>query len=227
VTSKLKARLVCVGILVLAAALTSTAQAATPEFHCAAATTATCFIESRGGLHGTGANDNVFYVSGGNVKCTGSATVDGTQLKGTEAKTSRSVTVAPTYTGCKAFGVSASVKAEGCTFKFILIEGGIGTATTDIICPGGKSITVTPTGLSCTITTGAQTGRTGVPFSNSGVTHVAGSANISKISYTKSGTECPEGSGGGVNGLYQGTVTLGANEDNGGFKSTEVDLSVF
>ncbi|MBA3866100.1 MAG: hypothetical protein H0X42_07115 [Solirubrobacterales bacterium] len=225
----------------LTAVAASAAQAVTPEYHCTS-TSANCFAESSASPELTGngkingSNDHVFNVNGGNVKCTGTTGVtDGAVLKGTAAKTSTSVTLTPTYAGCKAFGVKATVNPEGCTYTLTLVTGGISPypITTDIKCPAGKKITVTPTGLSCTITVGEQTGLKGITATNVGTepTHIEANINITgangKIAYTKTGTECPEGPGSGTNGTYTGHSTITGFEDNSGTKGAKVGLHVF
>jgi hypothetical protein len=217
-------------VLAVAAMSASAAQAQTPEFHCTS-TSVSCFVVSSGGTHGTGSNDNKFTVNGGNVECTGNTTVDGAQFKGTAAKTTSSVQLEATYTGCKAFGVAASVKMEGCKYQFALVAGGGGAVNTNVVCPAGKSITVSAKpALDCVITVGAQGPLTGVSVANAGTepTHIAATVAIGEvISYTKTGTECPGGAGSGTNGKYAGTATLTGYEDNSEVKGTKVGLHVF
>jgi hypothetical protein len=216
-------------MLAVAAMSASAAQAQTPEFHCTS-TSANCFVTSSGGTHGTGSNDNVFNFSGGNVVCTGNSTVDGAQFKGTAPKTTTSVTLEATYTGCRLW-VAASVKMEGCKYEFNLVAGGGGAVNTNVVCPAGKSITMSAKpALDCVITVGSQGPLTGVSVANAGSepTHIAATVAIGEIiHYTKTGTECPGGAGAGTNGKYTGTATLTGYEDNAGVEGTKVGLHVF
>lgn len=225
--SKLKAAgLLTAAALALAIAWAPAAYGASPEFHCTAET-ATCFITSSGGSHGTGSNDNEFITGSGTIACTGNTEVDGTQLKGTAEKTTTTLTLEATYTGCKAFGVSATVNMEGCTYKLHLVEGGTSPfpVNTDVVCPEGKSITITPTGLACTVTIGAQTTVAGVTLTNAPGTHVSTSASVTGLSYTETGAACVT-PGTRASGKFNGTATLTAYEDIGGVKGPKVPIHV-
>lgn len=201
------------------------AQAVTPEFHLTAG--------SGTGTAKGSSNDNVFTVEGGNVKCTEKASVPGAQFEVTgQPLTSTTAVVVPIYKNCKAFGVEATVAMEGCTYLFHLVEGSSPpTAKVDVVCPTGKSITVSAPSLPCTITIGAQTGLEHVTFTNSGGTEPTDiTANIAigespkkAITYTKTGAGCPGGAGTGTNGKYTGTVTLRGFNSAG----TQVGLHVF
>jgi hypothetical protein len=221
---------ITIGVMASASAFASAAQAA-PEFHCGGLTSS-CFVKTFGGTHGTGSNDNVWNISGGNMKCTGNSEVDGVQLitETPMAKDSSELYVAATYTGCKSFGVTTKWKMEGCRYRYTLGSGGPGTypVTWSIVCPEGKAITLSPVGLNCTTVIWAQSGLTGITMSN-----VAGSPKtlsatlaVEGISYTKYGTECPEGAGSGTNGKMEGTFLLKGFESNKGVMGNPVDLTV-
>jgi hypothetical protein len=87
-------------------------------------------------LEGGVEKNDRFITAGGILECT-SATYKGTQA----TKTSSTVTVAPTYSGCTFTGLAATVKTNECTYVFSLI-GATTTGQAEIKCPTGKEITV-------------------------------------------------------------------------------------
>lgn len=208
------------------------AQAATPEFHCTATKTANCQLTSSGSKGGS--NDHVITVEGGQVKCTGNAGTDGALFPGTVAKTSTTLTLSATYVGCSVFGKSATIKMEECKYVFHLIEGGASPypTLTDISCPGTNKITITPSGLSCTITIGAQVGFLGTTVINEGgtePTNIKLETNLAGLAYTLTGTECPKKAGSFTNGTYTGTSRENGYEDEeeGKKEGPKVGLHVF
>jgi hypothetical protein len=167
----------------------------------------------------------VFTVNTGNVKCTSA------KIEGTVAKETSSATLNAKYTGCKAFGVKASVEMESCHYTFNLTSST--EVSTNVNCTG-TPITVTPVGINCTVTVGAQTGLTGITVANEGTepTDIHATINVGGIKFTETGNECAEtipGQKGGTfeTGKYTGSATLKGFNDNEGVEGTQVGLHVF
>ena len=160
-------------------------------------------MELTGAQHGAG---DVFTTNAGTVKCS-SITYTGTSTSD-EMET---VELAPTYSGCTAFGsASTEVKANGCQYRLNpkTIEGSNFEGDMDIVCPGGSTITATVKvgGLTaCTVHIPAQEGLGSVTYANveNEPDELTVSLNLSgmKYSYT-AGLGCSSGSF--ENGTYQG-----------------------
>ncbi len=127
------------------------------------------------------AND-VFTTHTGTVSCD-NATYAGTQT-GTETS---EVSVTPSYSGCKAFGLlSVPIDVNGCSYRFnantkvgVNYEGSV-----DVVCPAGKQIEVTAPG--CTVTVKPQTGLSKVTYTNVGAgatREVTVDVNINNLQY--------------------------------------------
>jgi hypothetical protein len=144
-----------------------------------------------------------FTSTAGEVTCE-KATFAGTQATATAS----SVEVTPTYTGCHIiiFGgtISATINHNECKYKLY------SNGEADVICPAGKSITVS--GAGCTISVGSQKGLKSVEYKNNG-SHIDITANLSGISYSHSGFTC--GSGSGTTGTYKGTTTASGTDTSG------------
>jgi len=147
------------------------------------------------------AEDDVFTVNAGTVKCT-SATYTGTQ----STATNETVTVTPSYSGCTAFGfVNAPIDVNGCTYTF-------NAANDDLIitCPEGKTITVTA--FNCHVDVGSQTIGTGISYHNGGsgkTRDVTATANLSGLTYTQTSKTFPGCTNGTfTNGTYKGSGTV-------------------
>jgi hypothetical protein len=188
----------------------------------ASAVPLTVDLPEKTAVHITGnqATQHKFTTPNGSVTCS-TAVFDATPT--TEAGGAiNEMTVAPTYTGCAAFGfATAHVNVNGCTYTFttpakiaggvtwtptIIVkhEGGVETNTGQlhIVCPAGKSIEITPTtfGVSaCTQFVGTQTPTSGhVVGVNSGGTKtgemdVLLETTLSGIHYTGTGGLCGNG----------------------------------
>jgi hypothetical protein len=187
-----------VAALALTAVAASVAQAA-PEFH----------VESvPATITGEQTTTQKFETESGVVTCTG-ATFHGTSTS--LATTTQEI--APTYTGCKAFGLlNSTVEPNGCVYVFHLTAGGVTPfpATVDVKCPAGAAITVKSSFTNCVITVGEQTGLAGVTFTNNG-SKTTRDLNVvlditKKITYTQTGSNC----GGGEGTFKEGTMTGGA-----------------
>jgi hypothetical protein len=152
-------------------------------------------------LTGEQTTKNVFTTNGGKIECTG-ATFESGEIKGTELT---SVTVHPVYTGCKAFGLAATITTTGCNFVLTAA----GTATVE--CESGKVITISIPSASCTLTVGAQGPLSSVTYTNSGgagkLMDIVVNANVAGITYTSSNSASACGAS-GTNGTYVGGVTV-------------------
>jgi hypothetical protein len=95
--------------------------------------------------------------SGATVNCT-QVLFEGTIQGGTSQQTTaQELTLTPTHTGCKAFGLSATVEMNGCKFTVTAAGQAANTTVFDIAgCTVGKSIQAKT--LACTITVPEQTG---------------------------------------------------------------------
>jgi len=154
----------------------------------------------------------------GTVTCT-TATSD-TTVTPTEGQINE-FTAAPTYSGCTAFGSSADVRVNGCTFTRTTatqVSAGIvtwGPAQLHLLCPAGKSIETTPTFLGASVCTqfiaaqtptgGHITGRN-TGGSGSGEMHLTFENTLSGLHYTGSGGVCGN-SETHTNGTWTGNET--------------------
>jgi hypothetical protein len=198
----LKALALVLAITAMSAVASSAAQAAPGKYTCVGHTT--CIITS------DQETTNEFTVETGIVKCTGLAIA-----KKTINNEAASVAVHPEYSGCKAFGVAATVNTTGCNYVFPIEVGG--ATPTEVSCSGTNKITVTPTGIACVVTVGNQSGINGISLAN-----VAGSPSDIKqtisatnITYTETGAGCHLGGGTHANGKYTGTNKITGFEDIG------------
>jgi hypothetical protein len=154
-------------------------------------------------------NDD-FKTEAGSVECKAHF------LTGSLSEPAASITVTPTYTGCKAFGfLNATVNMNGCDYTFYT------TGVVDVKCPAGKSIIITAS--TCETTVPAQTGLSTVDLKNNG-TGISAQATVTGIKYnvTKDGIGCPFGGTGEKTGAtytqnaaVQVAATNGATIDIG------------
>jgi len=98
-------------------------------------------------LHGTQVTQNVFTVTGGNVKCN-TATFRTTATVGT---TALDVTVKPTYSSCTAIGQTSTINMNGCEYKITPTSTTTGTVAI-VNCAGNIIVTSGDPVVSCTIT---------------------------------------------------------------------------
>jgi hypothetical protein len=196
-------------VLAMSAVAAPAASAQTPEVHCTATVQASCWLTAT-------SNDNVLSLSQGEHKTT--ITCESSKFTSTVTKTSASQTISPVYTKCKAFGISAPVAMNGCTYTLNDVAGSSPpTAKVDIVCPAGKVITMKPTGLACVIEIGAQTGLQHIVAENKGTepTHVFLNITIVGLIAKTTGAECPTPGVTETNGSLTGTATVEAFEDEG------------
>ena len=222
-TSKTLARVLGLAImaaLAMSVLLAASAQAADPEIHCTS-TTNTCTVT------GAERNTHAFNIEGGNIRCRASFTAT------LNTKTMSTISgVTASYTGCRLFGVAATVNMNGCTYTFTNVSASNpATATLDIVCPAGNSIVLNAPSLPCTTTYGPQTGLAHVVLSNGGgaePTDIVANFTVSGVNYNKAGVACPEGTGNKSNGTLNGETTLEGFNDSGpnGGEGNKVGLHV-
>ena len=154
------------------------------------------------------AEDDVTTYNAGTWKCT-SATYSGT----TASATNESITVAPTWSGCTAFGfVSVPIDVNGCTYTFNA------NGSTTIDCPPGSAITTTA--FNCHIKVGSQTFASGITYDNAGSgssRDVTATAKISGLKYTQESKSFPGCTNGTfTNGTHVGSATFVGTNTTGG-----------
>ena len=158
-----------VAVLAMSAVVASAASAA--NFTASSYPTAASATSSAG-------NDD-FKTEAGSVECHASFAV--AALSGP----SETVTVTPTYTGCKAFGfLNATVNMNGCDYTFN-VNGHV-----DLNCPAGKVVEIVAG--TCKVTIAAQTTLKSVALNNSGF-GISAKAGVGSIAYTvtQDGFGCP------------------------------------
>jgi len=142
--------------------------------------------------------NDVFTTEGGTVECA-------SHFEGTLSEASKSLTITPKYTSCKAFGFAhATITLTGC--QYIFHSQNSSSSASTIICPIDAVIHVNAG--NCEVQIGAQSPSGSVATSNSG-SHVNAQANVTGINYTvtKDGFLCPFGGTGAKTG---GTYKQGA-----------------
>jgi len=148
-------------------------------------------------------NDD-FKTEAGSVECAAHFHV------GPLSKASETVTVNPTYTGCKAFGfLNATVNMNGCDYTFNV------NGSVTVNCPAGKSIIITAG--TCETTIGAQGPLNKVDLANSG-TGISAQATVTGVAYTvtKDGIGCPFGGTGPKTGAtYTQNTAILVSSTNG------------
>jgi hypothetical protein len=146
------------------------------------------------------------------------ATCKTTNLTGSLAEASSSLTLHPTFSECSAFGfVGATIVTTGCDFVFHageeIAEHEFG-GTADISCEAGKSITMSAG--TCEVKIESQTGRSSMSYTNkpeSSPENFRLAASLTKIKYTKvkDGFLCPlGGTGTAEDGTFTDRATMAA-----------------
>ena len=166
--------------------------------------------------------NDVFTTEGGTVECA-------SHFEGTLTAASNTLTVKPTYTGCKAFGfVEAKVEMGNCDYLFTTptkTATDVYTIQADVRCTSG---TIKVIASSCEITIGEQnpgghviaTLDTNTPATPNDVTV---QATVTGINYTvvKDGFLCPfNGTGAKAGGTYSQKAAITFASTNG--KSIEI-----
>jgi hypothetical protein len=168
----------------------------------------------------TGASDpgigNVVAVTAGNVSCPNSTYL------GVLAAASTTVSVAPNFTGCTAFGFPGTMDVNECTLLLHGVEASF-NSTVDFVCPAGKemTLTVTSAGTSkCMLHIPSQAGLgtvTVTPVGAGATREITLDVNVTGIKYTHTAGSglgaCASGSG--TNGTLT-AKTLLTGENGGG-----------
>jgi hypothetical protein len=157
----------------------------------------------------------VFTTEAGNVTCASST------LTSSLSEFSETLSLAPTFSECKAFGfLSATVTATGCTFA---LQGPTETAldkfegSTNINCEGGKSIVVSA--ATCEVQVSGQTGLKTVSYVNNRTAsppNFTATFALSGIKYTvvKDGIGCPfSGTGSKTGGTFSYQALMKASKE--------------
>jgi len=135
----------------------------------------------QGKMHGA---PDVMSFDTGTFSCekgTGVGTVVGTEVT--------SISLAPSYSGCQAFGFfSIPIDMNGCKYVYTTVtkSGGSFVGTKDIVCPAGQLIVITAPG--CTIKIGSQTGLGTVKLTNIGAgatREITIDENLTGVQYTE------------------------------------------
>ncbi|HKF83364.1 MAG TPA: hypothetical protein VKB23_10445 [Solirubrobacterales bacterium] len=121
----------------------------------------------------------------GTIKCSAASP------SGSISKASSTISVTPGYSGCKAFGTTASVATNSCSYSLnSLNEKHPYTGSIDVACSkAGDAIVITPTGLSCKVRIPAQAGLSGVEYKN-GQTFTEVFMNLTGVKYIEEGAGC-------------------------------------
>jgi len=157
---------------------------------------------------------DVFTTVAGTVSCTHAT------YHGEAAGPQTSLTITPTYSGCKAFGLfTATIDMNGCDYQFNRptteepFGNGLYVGTVDIKCPVNTEITITTD--VCRVTVPAQTGLSQITYKNTPTatpTDVDVSVNISKkIKYTVDPNCATAAAGTYTDGSYTGAATVDAD----------------
>lgn len=120
----------------------------------------------------------------GTIKCTSG------NISGTLSGPSSAITVTPTYSGCKAFGTSATATTNSC--RYVLHSSNEThpyTGSLDIACTKeGDAIEFRSTGLNCTVKIPAQSSLSTVTFENAAGVKV--NSVLSNLKYSEVGSGC-------------------------------------
>jgi hypothetical protein len=191
--------LAAVAAMALTALVGVASASAAVEFHSSAASAT---------LHGTQSNSHTFTVQGSTVTCT-EAVFTGT---GPASKNSPTQEVAPTYSGCTAFGFAgATVNSAGCKYKFYAAETKVDLKS---CASGGVTVTVNvPFVAKCVVFVPNQEGITTTSFENTAKRLVLNnSTNASLTSNVTTSTGlCPLTVKNGVTSTYVGNTEINAN----------------
>jgi hypothetical protein len=177
----------------------SAASASAAEFH--SSTEHTILVGAELGM-------DVTDVQGGEISCS-NVNYEGT----TSARTTSTVNVSPSYSGCIMFGLfGGTVYTNGCQYTIHTVP----SNTFDIVCPSGKAIEFL--GAGCKVTFGPQTGLTSVTFTTVGKSpkrHIVAKLSLTGLIYTQhnNGGFCVSGSY--TDGKYTGEATMIGTDTNG------------
>jgi hypothetical protein len=166
------------------------------------------------------AGPSLFFSTAGALECNES-TYTGTLA----AEEATELELAPAYAGCSLMGIPATVDVNGCKYRFTVtnIESGKREGSMDIVCPEGKTITVTAVQAGtpkCTIHIPSQNDRRPVTYTNTGAgatREITIDLNVGAIKYTHTAGTGPGACafGGAENGFLAGPISI-TGENAGG-----------
>ncbi|HWM63045.1 MAG TPA: hypothetical protein VNP96_03550 [Solirubrobacterales bacterium] len=194
-----------VAVLAMSAVAASAASAQTPGTFTAHEYPATITGEQIG--------TDVFTTVAGTVSCTHAT------YHGSAAGPQTSLTIAPSYTGCKAFGLfNATIDMNGCQYRFnqpVTEEANKYTGTVDVVCPEDTEITITTS--VCRVTVPSQNGLSQITYENTPSatpTDVDVTVNIDEqITYTVDPGCATASAGTYHDGSYVGAATVDADNE--------------
>ncbi len=163
----------------------------------------------------------------GNISCSSMSSL------GTISASTTTASVTTTLGECTALGFTGTVEMNGCSFLYHLEGEGATTATSDIVCPAGKEITIKSFGLGmtkCIIHIFPQKGLRKAVFKNVGsaaTRELTAEIELGGIIYTHtkgSGIgSCTEGTG--TIGTFVSKVLVTGEKDGGGAEHLGVFVS--
>ncbi len=180
-------------------------------------------------LTGQQTQQHVFQTQAGTVTC-GTANFEGTVASQGTQVTAQEATITPTYSGCEAFGLNATVQMNGCKYTITgkaNTNTGATTALTSYVdvsgCTSGKQIVVNAAGGLCTATIPEQHNLSHLVYKDEGTPgtsteDVGVDVTVSGITYELHGLFCPGGGATGLrhDGTYHGKATFKAFVDSPG-----------
>lgn len=150
----------------------------------------------------------------------GSIVCENATYSGTLSEVSETARLAPSYSSCKAFGLSATVTTNGCEYAIHAgSEVGEETfgGTMDVSCGSEKAIVIVAG--NCEVQIKGQSGLSGLKIVNhpaSSPENASINFEISELAYTvaKDGAFCPfEGTGAKTDGTYTGEPTISGTSE--------------
>jgi hypothetical protein len=177
-------------VAVLAVGAVSVAAASAAEFHSE--------VETTFGV-GQQVTAGVYTTAAGTIKC---KEISGTGVM--TGKAANSITIAPSISGCTAFGQAAVWSMNGC--EYVATSSG----TEHIVCPAGKEVLITVASGNCSIGTPSQSGTATYTNQGSGSTRdVLVTSTASGLTYVVYGPGTICGTlGKHTDGSVTGTITV-------------------
>lgn len=169
-------------------------------------------------LKGAQSTQHVFTIEGGLTVSCKTVVFEGQEKYGEKQQ---SITMTPTYEGCKAFGfVEAAVNMEGCQYEYPEPQGTSSpySGQVSVQCPEGQLITITAG--TCEVRVGEQGPLQTVKYTNNEgpPKTITVGAGVEQIAYNKieDGLLCPlNGTGENGDGKYTGNALVkGFNQNS-------------
>ncbi|HEV2791411.1 MAG TPA: hypothetical protein VGV69_08970 [Solirubrobacterales bacterium] len=149
---------------------------------------------------------HVFKMDGFETSCKNA------EFSGTSTGASTTLTLTSVYSECTTFGLNGSVKMNGCDY-LLHLPSGTGTdvlATTDLVCPAGKDVTIEAGGGLCVVHVAPFTGKNHVTVTNQhpGLKLVFTVGGITASLTDAGGFFCPFTGNTSAETTYTGNLTL-------------------